>query len=513
MNKHLRNIAFISMLLMSVACTKEFIEVPKGNLDDIRRDLEATDVVSFRSTGAKGNVVSHIFTVGEDITVSDDFYAFANREQKRNKTFQLTTDFDLVKAYSDSTGVDYTMLPDKFYDFPQGKQLILPKGQRRSSPRTIEFYSKSRFGEELQPGNYLLPVVTLTGPKSEAVYVRIIVRSKAQEQYQLYKGDKMFLVYYLNTGEFDPRLVTEYNFRFRYPEKYDCSTGNIINLRKSTVQRDERSGRIRFVPSMDIKYVLEHREKYILPLQEAGRKICICIEGGGQGIGFCNLTDSQIEDLASQVVEVVDRYCLDGVNLWDRGSNYGKQGMPAVDKVSYPKFIKVLREKLGNGKLLTLVDYEAPTADFYDVSLCGGIEVGRLIDYAWSGYMSGKEPVQVIDPWNQGRPGVSVLHPRQPIAGMDPIRYGCVSMTGYKDNLDGTLMDGPVSWIAAGLRKNCIFVFNDIYTWTQNGTEGSMYYFPTQFLLDMWRAGSAGRVMVQIHGFEGGKYNHWRKDW
>lgn len=75
---------------------------------------------------------------------------------------------------------------------------------------------------------------------------------------------------------------------------------------------------------------------------------------------FCNLTDAQIVDFVAQVKTVITEYALDGVNFWDRNAAYGKEGMPAMNTTSYPKLIKAMREALGNDKLVTLTDYEAP---------------------------------------------------------------------------------------------------------------------------------------------------------
>ena len=41
---------------------------------------------------------------------------------------------------------------------------------------------------------------------------------------------------------------------------------------------------------------------------------------------------------------------------------------------------------------------DEPTASFYDPALCEGIEVGKYIDYAWHGYVSEEEEVQIIEP-------------------------------------------------------------------------------------------------------------------
>lgn len=43
---------------------------------------------------------------------------------------------------------------------------------------------------------------------------------------------------------------------------------------------------------------------------------------------------------------MVELYRLDGINLWDKVSTYNKEGMFAMNTVSYPKLIKALRDAL-----------------------------------------------------------------------------------------------------------------------------------------------------------------------
>ena len=77
--------------------------------------------------------------------------------------------------------------------------------------------------------------------------------------------------------------------------------GNIINLRVVKIGYDEATGRALLDLNSDIRYVLEHTDKYIRPLQDKGRKVCLSIEGSNSGLGFCNLSDAQIADFAAQV--------------------------------------------------------------------------------------------------------------------------------------------------------------------------------------------------------------------
>lgn len=223
--------------------------------------------------------------------------------------------------------------------------------------------------------------------------------------------------------------------------------------------------RVLFAPTSDLFYTLEHSDKYIAQMKDKGRKICVCIEGAGKGIGFCNMTDAQIADFVSQVKVFVETYDLDGINLWDRGAGYGKEGMPAMNTTSYPKLIKAMREALGKDRLLTVVDYEEPTEYFYDTSATGGIAVGDYIDYAWHGYVSEDEPVVFCNPYNSNTLYVQRVQ-RKPFAGLEEERYGNVNVPFYAAN-SNLFMDFDGAWIydlsGWGENPTCnLIVFNDL---------------------------------------------------
>lgn len=249
----------------------------------------------------------------------------------------------------------------------------------------------------------------------------------------------LFTVLYVNVEEWSPIAANilayirfnKENFTFTYK-----TIGNIVNLRPSTVGYDQLTGRCLFSLSPDLRYVLENSARYIRPIQNMGRKVCVCIQGGGKGLGFCNMTDTQIADFSAQVKEVVELYGLDGINLRDEGSGYGKEGMPPMNTTSYPKLIKSLREAMPD-KLLTLVDKEEPTEYFHDVALCGGIEVGRYIDYAWHGYAKENEMIQIVEPWEMDQPYSE--YARQPIAGLSPERYGSIAIPSQLIEGEGIL--------------------------------------------------------------------------
>ncbi|MDE6877086.1 MAG: hypothetical protein K2P00_04615, partial [Alistipes sp.] len=364
------------------------------------------------------------------------------------------------------------------------------------------------------------------------LYYNITVRQPQVGDTELYKGDDLFFVFYINTDQYQPLLVDEY---FMEKKKARGATeplwynliGNIINLRTVRLDHQAESGRAILSLGDDMTYVLGQAVKYIRPLQDKGRKVCISIEGAGSGLGFCNLTDAQIADFTAQVKTVIDTYQLDGVNLWDRNSGYGKEGMPAMNTTSYPKLIKSLREALGAERLLTVTVYDRPTETFHDVDACGGIAVGDYIDYAWSGYNSDEELPQIIDPWHPTETYVSA-YTQKPIANLPAERFGCINFPLVKVGMYDMEIDAEFiqNWVNAGYQPNNIIVFADLRTNLQDEYETAMW--DTSFgvscaFLDKtsrYYLGSRNGYMYQFDLNRGlgnypekGGYGKWLKDW
>lgn len=96
-------------------------------------------------------------------------------------------------------------------------------------------------------------------------------------------------VFYVNTETYQPSIVSAWGVKaddfMTYPTPL-FSIGNIVNLKRATIGYNTTSQRTLLELGSDLSYVLEHRDKYIRHLQEYKRKVCLCIENGGKGIGF-----------------------------------------------------------------------------------------------------------------------------------------------------------------------------------------------------------------------------------
>ena len=514
-----------------MACDADTVEQQGGKLPD-KEPLETVSGM-LRSGNSSEKTIDVLLTEGSDGFVMRNFYFQQTKPASDGLSLDAWIDATLLDDYNAAEEVERTLLPEANYEFPDGKALDLSPEAQRSALKRIKFSATG-----LAAGEYVLPL-TVAGQDApdanKTLYYNVSVRQPYTDEYALHDGHDLFFVFYINTNDFQPLLAQDYIMRKKLARGttvawYDA-VGNIINLRTVMLDYDAATGRALLNLGNDMRYVLDHAVKYIRPLQEHGSKVCISIEGSGKGLGFCNLTDGQIVDFVAQVKTVVEEFGIDGINLWDRGSEYGKEGMPAMNTASYPKLIKALREALGGEKLLTVTVYEEPTSTFWDTQATGGIAVG---DYIWSGYNRESEVPQLLDPWHPELAYVSD-YTQKPIANLPKERYGCINFPIYSTSsmeigtaINQILYTDMLDWVP-NYKPNNIIVFNDLHTNLQDNYEA---YWDTMFaecctVMDsenryllgsrngysyLFDNNRLGTLPNEAGGWIGG-YGKWKKDW
>lgn len=476
MNNSFKYFALSMLLVAMTGCTAEDITQIGGVLPD------ETPMNSMGGQLYSGKTLSHMITVGmyEDDGAAIEEIGYAlTKPATTTVTVKAVPSPELVAKYNSDNSTEMKEFPVANVTFEGNGSLTIPTGKKVS-----ENISVTLSPEGLEAGTLYLLAITLerdfAGIEAQAtkqvIYYRIAFREKITTCIPGNDGKPIEIppimsgltsVFYVNTETYQPLIAGAWSVAaddFMSSPTPIYSLGNIVNLKKATIDYDATSGRALFSLGSDLSYVLEHRDKYIRHLQEHDHKVCICIENGGKGIGFCSMTNTQITDFVSQVKATVNRYQLDGVNLLDDDSKYGKAGTPTMNTTSYPMLIKTLREALP-GKLLTLVDKGDATEYFYDINKCGGIEVGKYIDYAWHGYVSQTEDLQAITPNPEGTQIYS-KYTRKPIAGLNEKCYGSVNVPLYSstDRKHKELAAETIAkWKSAGYKENNIIVYgNDL---------------------------------------------------
>ena len=493
--------AFLMVLgsLCLAACTADPIDTTRGELPD-KEPLENT-YARLRSTRSATNIAVMGLTEGNS-TDEDYIYCGLTQSAKNDIQVSVHADMDLVEVYNQKYGTKLEAFPSENVEFSEMGDLHIAAGEKFSDRVTVSVKS-----DGVAEGTYLLPIAIASdnvaiSEENQVIYYGVKVRGVSVGEYDL--DTDYVSVFYLNTTDYQPLLadiwVLEKIGMPTFQTLWKHLLGNIINLR----------GR---------------------PLQDKGRKVCLSIEGGNTGLGFCNLTDAQIADFAAQVKSCLETYDLDGVNLWDRNSGYGElEGMPETNTTSYPKLIKALRETLGSDKLVTLTDYEEPTEYFWDTEATGGIEVGQYLDYAWSGYMDPNEELQIVDPYVDADMAAQygiILHDRKVIAGLPRDRFGSVAMPWYP--LTSPILNDPnmTCYVNVGMwammfpERSKVVVYSDLITLIQGAEwEGAMRVVPDLFWGVAFGEGALeGTYYYQtdlLNTYNGGvsfEYGHLEKDW
>lgn len=528
-NKLLRSGLFAATAVSLMAsCSTDEVTYKAGT----KPDKEALETVAgtLRSSKSLRDRVSISVTEGNEDAVTDKIYFRLNRPVDEALSLTAVPDPSLVDVYNAKFNTKLQPLPLANISLAGNGKITVPAGTRESARIDLTIQS-----DGLEPGIYLMPVA-LDGAKDEAdpkvLYYGVTVRefdeNILQEGDMLYNVDldeRFKMVFYLNTSEAQAHYADYAAFAAQddgFNEMYRTTLGNIIVLRISMVDYDPTSQRAVFAPTSDLRYTVEHDSKYLAQMRDKGRKLCICIEGGGKGIGFCNMNDAQIADFVQQVKAFITLYNLDGVNLWDRGSGYGKEGMPPVNTTSYPKLIKALREAMPD-KMLTVVDYEEPTASFFDTELTGGIAVGDYIDYAWHGYASKNEANVLVNPYNTSTMYQQPIS-RKPFAGLEDSRYGNVFLPMYPDN--SVFISENVDWLFDIVfwnmeRTNNLVVFDDLALPAALSYETGYLTMIATFFMPLYmdlESGEMGiyNVFQRVPGIfrqSGKNYETFYKDW
>ena len=305
------------LTILSASCSDLTFYTESGSQPD-KSAIDAAPVIYLRAEQTPEDKVNITMDYGEG-SATVDIYAVSDKPLDFSQPLRLAFGSEkFVADYSDSTGIEYTLLPAAFYSFADGNSLEIGTGETSAAKNTLTVWSKTLFGAELEKGRYLLPLEatsTLYEVRDSLVLIDVTIREQYTDPdgYELW--DKLFTVFYLNTAVFDPRLandmVAEYGWRgyvdgvyTSYTENY--AMGHIVNLRSSMLSYDEATGRVGIEPSTDMRYVLNHYDKYVRPVQDSGRKVLLCITGGGKGVGFCNLTDIQIDQFVPGVPDRLD---------------------------------------------------------------------------------------------------------------------------------------------------------------------------------------------------------------
>jgi len=187
------------------------------------------------------------------------------------------------------------------------------------------------------------------------------------------------LTIYVETNDVNPLNMGEYTFTGTDEAVVDHVVLFASNIRgtASTVQLYHNPNQ---------SHILANVETLVRPLQQKGIKVLLGLLGDHTGVGFTNMTESQMDSFAQQVADCVNQYGLDGVDFDDEYAECGRiSGLPSPSAANYGKLIQKVRALLP-GKLITAFYYSDSTSlNFDQASL-------DALDYMWPNFGASNAP-------------------------------------------------------------------------------------------------------------------------
>ena len=434
----------------------------------------------------------------------------------------------------------YQMLPETNYTLPNTLTLTVAKGETQSAPLDVQVIYDDNLlltmgGRMRNPWMLPLCVESVEGRVTEMRSGQCLglgirpANRVGTEYFADNKQDKLFNIAFADCRVIMPYLINAYcTYYGEYvpasrPGRYTMAdpiyamTFDVECLRPAFIAGNAEKQAVLKVDA-DLAYVLKNQARYLDPVRERRIKICVAVETEkGSPAGLCNLDDEFRASLIWQIKKLVTDNDLDGVSLNDAGANYAVEGAPAVDKASYTKFLKALREALGDDKLI-LVSYDADeNAALYEEH--DGLRAGDYISAAWWA-----KPNVICDPYAEG----AVV---RPILGLEARNFGPISgetvdTPEYREMWHG--VDGGLDGYTAYAREHSgscrVNAWLNIPLNVQGFMEFDLMIIPGVYGHGVWYGGDsktpgwgASSEFTQVYyypewgdvaGYEGGK-----KDW
>lgn len=297
----------------------------------------------------------------------------------------LEIDESLVSTYNVEHGTDWKILPASVINLEEEGTVLIAPGDTKSYEMEIQITPS----HNLEKGTYLLPVrlkmktndVKLTSRENHLTFVIKVMGDVPNTD----KENGIVTICYVECNKFNPLNAGEWTLKDSRKQLID-----IVHLFAANINFNKETGRVYVKLNKNLQYILEHRDKYVKPLQDKGMKVCLSILGDHDGSGVANLSDKDARCFAAELKAIVEAYGLDGVDFDDEWSEYDKYPLPGFpERGPYPYARLCYETKRAMPDKLCTVYYIGAVVPYPDRNFYGfnmqieGMDPGDFIDYSY----------------------------------------------------------------------------------------------------------------------------------
>ena len=291
----------------------------------------------------------------------------------------------MLEAYNEAHATSFEAVPAQAVELEaDGALLVGPKSTRsellRVSVRPDEAMSEGK--SYALPLRLSSPTEGVTVSSTEGSYIFWVqVRG---EHPSTQKSTGFITVCYVEVNENNPLNALEWSCKASGKPLFD-----IVNIFAANINWLEEEKRVGVVLNPNVRHILDNRDIYIKPLQDAGMRVSLTILGNGDGSGVANLSDAAAHQFAQELKSIVETYGLDGVDFDDEYSQYEAHlsqlwpGCVTYGPGPYARLLYEVKMAMPD-KLVQL--YQIGQANYGFKSAVEGVRPGDFIDYAYCDY-------------------------------------------------------------------------------------------------------------------------------
>lgn len=271
-----------------VSCAEDDI-IPNG-IDEGRIDPVGECLCTVYNPQGAAGATLQLYTE----PVSGEVQVVLSSAAGRAVDLKFTYDPTVLEAYNEAHATSFEAVPAQAVELEaDGALLVGPKSSRsellRVSVRPDEAMSEGK--SYALPLRLSSPTEGVTVSSTEGSYIFWVqVRG---EHPSTQKSTGFITVCYVEVNENNPLNALEWSCKASGKPLFD-----IVNIFAANINWLEEEKRVGVVLNPNVRHILDNRDIYIKPLQDAGMRVSLTILGNGDGSGVANLSDAAAHQFA-----------------------------------------------------------------------------------------------------------------------------------------------------------------------------------------------------------------------